>query len=185
MRPTLYFTLVLLTLLLSLPATTVQATEKVAEATATLAGDKPAEQKDTRVDHLRAYLRSHNSPLAEDAEVLIREADKHDLDWRLVASIAGLESTFGKHVPVGSYNAWGWGIPTGASSGIGFTSWKQGISTVSEGLRNRYINRGATSLEQIGRIYAASPTWAVRVRFFMEKIEEFKPTDPDHIAFAL
>lgn len=185
MRPTIYFVLAFYTLLLSLPATPVQAADKVADATATLAEDLPVEVHDERVDHLRAYLRSHNSPLSDDAEVLIREADKHELDWRLVASIAGLESTFGKRIPVGSYNAWGWGIPTGARSGIGFTSWEHGISTVSEGLRKKYINRGATSLEQIGRIYAASPTWAVRVQYFMDKIATFKPTDPEHIAFAL
>ena len=81
--------------------------------------------RDERIDTLRAYLLMHNSPLAEASTHFVSEADRLGLDWKLVAAIAGTESTFGKHVPSGSYNAWGWGIPTGYASGIAFESWKQ------------------------------------------------------------
>ncbi len=141
--------------------------------------------RDPRIDQLRAYLESHNSPLAQESVHFISEADRLGLDWKLVAAIAGTESTFGKHVPPGSYNAWGWGIPTGAQSGIAFGSWKQGITKVSEGLKYRYIDRGATSIEQIGRIYAASPRWAGNVRFFLGKIESFSAADPSLLAVNL
>ena len=127
----------------------------------------------------------HNSPLVEESGHFIAEADRLGLDWKLVAAIAGTESTFGKRVPSGSYNAWGWGIPTGAQSGIAFNSWKKGITTVSEGLKYRYVNRGAVSVEQIGRIYAASPRWAGNVRFFLHAIETFDPVDPSLLAVAL
>ncbi len=140
---------------------------------------------DERIDTLRAYLSMHNSPLAGEAPHFISEADRLGLDWKLVAAIAGTESTFGKHVPSGSYNAWGWGVPTGAQSGITFGSWKQGITTVSEGLKYRYIDRGAVTVEHIGRIYAASPRWAGNVRFFLNKIEEFTPADPALLAVTL
>ena len=142
-------------------------------------------QRDERIDTLRAYLLKHNSPLTDEASHFITEADRFGLDWKLVAAIAGTESTFGKHVPAGSYNAWGWGIPTGAQSGIAFESWKQGITTVSKGLKDRYINRGATSIEGIGRIYAASPRWPGNVRFFLNQIESFTPADPDLLAVTL
>ena len=142
-------------------------------------------QRDERIDTLRAYLLKHNSPLTDEASHFIAEADRLGLDWKLVAAIAGTESTFGIHVPAGSYNAWGWGIPTGAQSGIAFGSWRQGIPTVSEGLKERYINRGATSIEKIGRIYAASPRWAGNVRFFLNRIEEFIPSDPALLAVTL
>lgn len=142
-------------------------------------------QRDERIDQLRAYLTMHNSPLAEMSMHFVTEADRLDLDWKLVAAIAGAESTFGKHVPPGSYNGWGWGIPTGAQSGMVFGSWKQGITTVSEGLKYRYVNRGAVSIEQIGRIYAASPRWAGNVRFFINQIESFTPADPSLLAVTL
>lgn len=141
--------------------------------------------RDERIDQLRAYLTMHNSPLSDEAPHFISEADRLGLDWKLVAAIAGTESTFGKHVPGGSYNGWGWGIPTGAQSGIAFKSWKQGITTVSEGLKYRYVNRGAVSVEQIGRIYAASPRWAGNVRFFINQIESFTPADPSLLAVTL
>ncbi|MBI5621204.1 glucosaminidase domain-containing protein [Candidatus Gottesmanbacteria bacterium] len=141
--------------------------------------------RDPRIDQLRAYLESHNSPMAQESVHFISEADRLGLDWKLLAAIAGTESTFGKHVPPGSYNAWGWGIPTGAQSGIAFGSWKQGITKVSEGLKYRYIDRGAVSIEQIGRIYAASPKWSGNVRFFLNRIESFTTADPALLAVNL
>jgi hypothetical protein len=141
--------------------------------------------RDERIDRLRTYLSMHNSPLVEESAYFVSEADRLGLDWKLVAAIAGTESTFGKRIPAGSYNAWGWGIPTGAQSGIAFASWKQGITAVSEGLRYRYIGRGAVTVEQIGRIYAASPRWAGNVRFFLNAIESYTPADPSLLAVAL
>ena len=114
----------------------------------------------------------------QEGRHFVAEADRLGLDWKLVAAIAGVESTFGHRVPRNSYNAWGWGIFTGKQDGIHFATWADGITTVSEGLKNRYVNRGAKTIEQIGRIYAASPTWSRKVNFFLAKIEAFVPTDP-------
>src|SRR3972149_7709135 len=136
----------------------VWAAQREAEAAGMLAARLPV--VDQRSVKLQKYLEWRRSPMAEEAAAFVAQADRHSLDWRLVAAIAGLESTFGRAVPSGSYNAWGWGIPTGASSGIAFASWEHGIATVSEGLRQRYIDEGNVTIEQIGRIYAASPTWA-------------------------
>lgn len=140
---------------------------------------------DSRVTKLKAYLEMHNSPLAGSAGHFISEADRLGLDWKLVAAIAGVESTFGKHVPRNSYNGWGWGIFTGASDGIHFRSWNDGITTVSEGLKYNYVDKGASSLEQMGRRYAASPVWSAKVRFFLNKIEAFEPIGVDHLAVTI
>ncbi len=140
---------------------------------------------DSRLLQLEKYLDSHNSPLSNDADFLIAEADRLNLDWRLVAAIAGTESTFGKHIPSNSYNAWGWAIYTGMQDGKHFASWKDGITTVSEGLRYRYIDRGAKTIEQIGRIYAASPRWSRNVHFFLREIELFKPAATSLLAITI
>lgn len=142
-------------------------------------------QTDGRVTKLKAYLEMQNSPLANSAEHFVAEADRLGLDWKLVAAIAGVESTFGKYVPRNSYNGWGWGIFTGASDGIHFASWNNGITTVSEGLKYHYIDKGATTIEQIGRKYAASPTWSAKVRFFLSKIETFEPVGIEHLAVTI
>lgn len=140
---------------------------------------------DTRTEQLRSFLASFESPLADSADHFISEADRLDLDWRLVAAIAGVESTFGRHIPHNSYNGWGWGVFTGQQDGIHFKNWDDGITQVSEGLRYNYINKGAVTLDQIGRRYAASPAWSWKVRFFLNKIEAFVPTRPDQLDITI
>lgn len=140
---------------------------------------------DERVMKLKAYLLAKNSPLADESENFVTIADTYDLDWKLVTAISGVESTFGKHIPTGSHNGWGWGIPTGAQSGITFKNWREGIEQVSKGLRKNYLDRGAKTIEQIGRIYAASPSWSWKVHFFINQIESFSPNSPQLLSISL
>ena len=128
---------------------------------------------DDRAQILEGFLQEYDSPLAPYASDFIKYADQYDLDWRLVASIAGLESTFGKRIPYQSYNGWGWGVY--GDNVIRFESWSEGIETISHGLRTRYLKNGEYSDPYIiGPTYAASPTWAVRVTFFMNRMEEYR-----------
>lgn len=155
----------------------------VAEGTASLVIHQA--EKDSRATHLRAYLTSLGSPLVDEANHFVSEADRLGLDWRLVPAIAGVESTFGKQIPTGSYNAWGWGIPTGAQWGIAFSDWKSAITTVTEGLKYNYIDKGAVTIDQMGRTYAASPAWSWKVRFFIQQIEEFTPNSPNLLSVTI
>ncbi len=161
----------------------VKATEKEAESAAVLVAHTPT--ADPRVEKLQNYLASRNSPLAGETTNFIHEADHWGIDWKLVAAIAGVESTFGKHIPTSSYNAWGWGVYTGATDGIHFENWHDGISKVSAGLKSNYIDRGAVTVEQIGRIYAASPNWSWKVRFFLEQIDAYQPTNTRQIDITI
>ncbi len=145
----------------------------------------PVEITDSRISKLEAFLTAYNSPLAADADHFVKEADRLGLDWRLVVAICGVESTFGKHIPANSYNGWGWGVFTGTNDGVHFSSWKDGITQVSEGLKYRYVDRGATTIEKMGRIYAASPTWSTKVQFFINKIDAFTPSGVDHLAVTI
>ena len=134
-------------------------------------------QPDYRVRILKDYLNQYNSPLASYSAVFIRNADDYDIDWRLVAAISGIESTFGHQIPYNTYNAWGWGIY--GDNMLYFKSWEDGIETISKGLRENYINKWkAQNVYEIGRIYAASPTWALRVDYFMQRIQEFGLRNP-------
>ncbi|OGH06136.1 MAG: hypothetical protein A2W22_04520 [Candidatus Levybacteria bacterium RBG_16_35_11] len=133
---------------------------------------------DNRARILRKFLEEWNSPLSDNAEDFVSYADKYNLDWRLVAAISGLESTYGHAIPPGSYNGWGWGI-YGTNTHY-FNSWEDGIETVSKGLREQYMDSwGATNVYEIGRIYAASPTWALRVDSNMAIIADFALRNPD------
>lgn len=166
-------------------ASPVYAVELATEAGASARPTYTQVSVDDRPARLRAYLTSHNSPLVDSAEHFVSEADRLNLDWKLVAAIAGVESTFGKHIPPYSYNGWGWGVFTGQQDGIHFTSWNDGITEVSEGLRYNYVDRGAVTVEQMGRIYAASPVWAQNVNFFLNAIENFSPKRASQLAVTL
>jgi len=132
-----------------------------------------AKTPDSRAKILREFLGQYDSPLVTFASDFVEIADKYNFDWKLVAAISGVESTFGQQIPYDSFNGWGWGIY--GDNVIRFSSWKDGIETVSEGLKSNYIDKwGAKDVWEIGRIYADSPTWAQRVNYFMKKIDEFK-----------
>lgn len=119
---------------------------------------------------LSRYLAKFDSPLQYHAQDFIDASQVYGLDWKLLPSIAGVESTFGKQIP-GGYNAWGWGVY--GTQAIYFDSWKDGIFTIARGLRENYLNKGLTEPYSINRVYAASPRWAGGVTYFMRDLEQF------------
>ena len=118
-------------------------------------------------------LKKNNSPMIGESESFVKACIKYKIDCYLLPSIAGLESTFGKFILPNSYNPFGW-----ARGYMMFDSWADGIETVAKGLRNGYMNKGALTVEDIGPIYSESPTWAIRVNYFVDqfKKEEAKMT---------
>lgn len=167
--------LILVVILFSISTGNVSADMAVAECSAQLQSRMIDEEADFREVTLRNFLNEHNSPLADYSDVFIKFADEYNLDWRLVPAITGVESTFGKQIPANSYNAYGW-----ANGAYSFESWEDSIEIVSKALREKYINRGAESINEIARRYAPpSNSWAWKVRYFMNKI------DPLPLTFTL
>lgn len=124
---------------------------------------------DKRVQILEDFLKYYQSPLVNFAPFFIQMADKYQLDWRLVPAITGVESSFGKHIPFNSYNAYGWD-----NGNYVFASWEESIEKVTATLKEKYVNRGLDNPKKIGPVYAPpSSTWASKVSYFMERIENF------------
>lgn len=115
---------------------------------------------------IKRVLDKYNAPLSEGTDEFIKTCKKYDLDCYLLPAISGLESTFGRFIYPNSYNPFGWG-----RGYIIFNSWEEGIDAVGNGLRNGYLNRGALSLSEIGPIYSESPTWAIRVQYFINEFQ--------------
>lgn len=143
------------------------------------------EGSDYRVKILKKYLTYYNSPLSDNAEDFVYYADKYNLDWRLVAAISGVESTYGKQIPPSSYNGWGWGVY--GTNVIRFASWKEGIQIVSQGLRQRYMNEwGGEDIYEIGSMYASSPHWANSVNIHLGMMQKFILENPqDALSLSL
>jgi len=176
MIPKIFFAAVLFSLAGFTPPAAVAVNQSVTES-GTLNQNTIVriEAFDQRKDILRNYLKSKQSPLAEYAHVFVREADINNLDWRLVVAISGVESSFGKRIPPGSYNAYGW-----RGGKHYFNSWEESIKIVSRTLNEKYYGKGVVTIEQIGKKYAPpSTTWARNVRFFMHKIDP-TPIEFDH-----
>lgn len=124
-------------------------------------------EKQNKVLRLQKFLNSYNSPMADNAQDFIEAAEQYELDWKLVPSIAGVESTFGKFLIPGSHNAYGWG-----GGKIHFESWRDGIYKISKGLSERYIKKGLVTPHQIQPVYAPpSTTWGNKVTYFMNKLD--------------
>ncbi|MFH1547000.1 MAG: hypothetical protein ABIC57_00775 [bacterium] len=132
---------------------------------------------DTRVIAMNYFLLDFGSPMAPYAETFVSVADEVGLDWRIVASIAGVESAFGRIIPSNSYNAWGWrGGPDGAYSI--FESWPESVAFITRriavgygvdidpfGIESTYCPPcGATGLH----------SWAYGVSRYMESLEEYR-----------
>ncbi|HTK03191.1 MAG TPA: hypothetical protein VL401_00245 [Alphaproteobacteria bacterium] len=150
----------------------VSAQELVAGESAKLKVNSEETEFDFRVSNLKNFLEKHNSPLVEYADEFVNSADTYGIDYRLVPAISGVESTFGKHIPYKSYNAYGW-----ANGEYKFTSWENSIDHVSKTLKLKYIDRGAPSIAKIARRYAPpSTTWGRNVGFFMTKIDSLPLT---------
>lgn len=128
---------------------------------------------DQRAIILKDYLAQYNSPLQNHAQDFIDAADTYAIDWKLVPAISGVESTFGKAIP-GGFNGWGWGVY--GTQALYFSSWRDGIFTVSKGLKEDYISRGLTDPYAMNRRYASSPFWGGHVAYFLADIDKFAKT---------
>jgi hypothetical protein len=129
-----------------------------------------AKKLDREARILNAYLAKYNSPMQYHTQDFVDAAKEYNLDWKLLPSIAGVESTFGKNIP-GGYNAYGWGIY--GSNRLYFKSWRDGMFTVAKGLRENYVNKGLNNPYQMNRVYAASEAWGGKVTYFMNDLEKF------------
>ncbi len=110
----------------------------------------------------------YGSPFVEEIDSFLFACLEYDLDCYLLPAISGVESGFGRALLPGSHNPFGWG-----GGYIYFNSWREGFLAVAKGLRENYINRGLTSPELIGPVYAPpSKTWAGKVNYFMNIFRE-------------
>ena len=127
-----------------------------------------AVEHDLRAEQLHAVLTKYNSPMVGLEDVLIETAEKYNLDWTLLAAIAGTESSFAKRMPANCINPYGWGIY--GDNKLCFESLQASIEGVAAGLASKY---NISSLESIARTYNSVSTegWTKHTRFFMNKIK--------------
>ncbi|MBD3366380.1 hypothetical protein GF360_03530 [candidate division WWE3 bacterium] len=146
---------------------------------------------DTRAATLDKIFGLYNCPLEGHGETFIEAADKNDIPYWLVASIAFQESSCGKNTPklkapgqedvtdpnelefIESYNAWGWGV--WGKNLRTFESWDEGINRVSEYLGDTFFSKGITNTCEIMKIYTppSDGSWCKGVNYFGNMIQNY------------
>jgi hypothetical protein len=89
--------------LVVVPATVTQADSRVPQV-------GPNQQDDFRLTALRKYFLALHCPLVPVAEIFVAEADSHNLDWRLLPSLAVIESGGGKAARGNNIFGWNNGV---------------------------------------------------------------------------
>lgn len=131
------------------------------------------ESADGRAKIIGDFFKSYKAPLSEHSQTFVAVADKYNLDYRLLPSIAMQESNGGKRVITESYNPFGYGIY--GKLVTRFKTWDEAIERVGRALREDYLNQGLKTPHQIMAKYTPPSIekggpWAKGVSTFMEEL---------------
>ena len=92
--------------------------------------DTEAQILEIKADAIDSYFEEHDMPLVGTGRKMVEEAEKNNLDWRLLPAIAVRESTGGKFkCKKVEHSFFGWG-----SCKIGFNSNDEAIEVVAKNL---------------------------------------------------
>lgn len=126
---------------------------------------------------IKDYLTSHKSPMADSAEALVNTARQNELDPYLMVAIAQCESNLGKKMPVNCHNPFGWGIHSQGT--LCFETWEKGYQKVAQGLKEKYLQKGLNSIEEIMTKYNYDSwqdregSWAKCVTKFVNDLQAY------------
>ena len=139
-------------------------------------GDSTAkvEAEDAVPELVYQYLKKYNSPMKETAHDFVRIFRSYNIDPIVPLAIAQCESNLGKKIPTGSYNPFGLGIHSQGS--LGFESWQQGYEKMAKIIKQKYVDEGLTTVDEIMAKYCPlslekGGSWAKCVNQFVEEIE--------------
>lgn len=124
---------------------------------------------DERAQMLDDYFDKYDMPLYGYGKKFVESADRNNIDWRLLAAISVKESTGGKFIAPGSYNAFGWG-----SGSVKFDSYDHAIDYINNKFTNGKYYKGK-SIEGILKTYnppTVEPEYSNRVIRIMESFEK-------------
>jgi len=147
-----------------------------------------AKKAKAKAEAIDAYFRERNMPLEGTGMKMVIEAEKHNLDWRLLPAISVRESTGGKNsCKRVSNNSFGW-----ASCKIGFKSNDEAIEILAKNLGGKNPNTAyhydnKTTL-QILRAYnppSIVPRYAQQVISIMNNIGAEDMTSPITLATTI
>jgi len=127
-------------------------------STAEVFGDRSL-SADHRFQRIKRFFARQRCPVHQYTEDFVAAADKHNLDWRLLPSIALVESSGGKVYK--NNNVFGWD-----SCRRRFPSVRAGIHAVAERLANAPQYRGK-DIDEVLKAYNSRPIYGKTVKRVM------------------
>jgi hypothetical protein len=115
------------------------------------------------MQRIRSFFRKRKCPAQRYAAEFVLAADRHRLDWRLLPSLALIESSGGKVFT--NNNIFGWD-----SCRHRFPTVQAGIDIVAERLANSPLYRGKSVDEKL-KVYNAKPHYRMAVKRVMQQLE--------------
>ena len=126
--------------------------------------NKPeAKPEDDRITKLRNFFLAQRSPLAQHAEAFLGASDKHGLDWRLMPSLAMVETGGITR----NNNVFGWG-----NGRIRFSSISESIHVIAERLTNALPYRNKTLEGKLRAYNPVNKSYATHVQEIMSSISQ-------------
>jgi hypothetical protein len=151
------------------PATVSVSAEPASVQTDTELAQVEREQKAAKID---AYFSENGMPLAGYGMEMVTEAEKHNIDWRLIPAIAIRESTGGLHQCKSvSFSPFGFG-----SCKISFKSYNDAIANLATNLGGDNPNTakhydGKDTNGILATYNTVIPGYTAQVKAIMTKIE--------------
>ncbi|WP_031499387.1 glucosaminidase domain-containing protein [Bryobacter aggregatus] len=136
--------------------------------------NEAALKTDPRQVRLERFFEEKQCPVKKLAQEFVSAADRHNLDWRLLPSLAFIESGGGKAYH--NNNIFGWN-----NGDHKFKSVRESIHTVAERLANSHHYRNK-SLDKILVTYNPVPGYRDRVKDVMDGLGPAKATRPIQVA---
>ncbi len=122
----------------------------------------PSYEHDPRAAALRGFFEALNSPASDWTEDFLLAADRHGLDWRLLPSIAILESGGGRESMNNNILGWDSCLKT-------FPSVRAGIHTVADRLANSKLYKNK-DLDRKMKIYSPNAMYPGKVKRLMARL---------------
>jgi hypothetical protein len=130
--------------------------------------------------------RGKTSPMVGTGNSFVQRGLTYNIDPALIVAISGIETDFGLRTCT-TDNAWNW-FWQGPCPRSPFTSYDDGIKTVSKHLRLSYLNKGYKTIALIQKRYCTAPVengvscpgWISTVTQFRDELLYSSPVPPPH-----
>lgn len=113
------------------------------------------------------------SPLQGLGTYIVDKGKEYDINPYFIVSVAVLESGKGtSQIGKSLNNLFGLAVYTNNGKGLKFRTKEECIDYFCNLIDNKYLNKGRTNVNSIGKMYAADPEWATKVQGIMKRIAE-------------